>query len=364
MEKLPFYLAGAGAGALTGILDLFKDHNNGTVARVGRGLREHLFGGADLLLAPTFWAIVLIVVVSLFLCWVFEVTSRLDGFLRGCTILAAFSIGAPEPLINKHDIARTATPAAAPTDGRGGNSSWGVSSAFAQAARGQPKADARTGEVYVTLRHLTGRSPIRSTISVQDFSSRKLVELFQIEGDKIEITQPYGQYLVEVQTPGFATTAFSLTINEPVLAYKANVSASSVPLAVQKLITPSRIDLTVDDAEKYKQLGRKRRMVGDFDGAIANYKLALEADPSDPVIYDYLGYALFRQGKYADAARALSIAIARKPEYKWSFVNMIKVNCAERKLDKARRRFTELRAQTDIWKSDGELQRVCGAIVN
>ena len=41
MGKLPFYAAGGGAGALTSILDLLKDPNQGTIARVGSMLKEH-----------------------------------------------------------------------------------------------------------------------------------------------------------------------------------------------------------------------------------------------------------------------------------------------------------------------------------
>jgi hypothetical protein len=80
---------------------MLKDPNQGTIARVGSMLKEHLLGGLNIFVSPDFWAIVLIIGVSLFVCWVFEVTSKMDGFLRGCTILAAFSIGAPSPIINK-----------------------------------------------------------------------------------------------------------------------------------------------------------------------------------------------------------------------------------------------------------------------
>jgi hypothetical protein len=155
MGKLPFYAAGAGAGALTSILDLLKDSNQGTIARVGSMLKENLFGGHNLFFSPVFWAIVLLICVSLFVCWVFEVTSKLDGFLRGCTILAAFSIGAPSPIINKQLTDIGSSFVGAQLTGL----PFGISKALAQAPSEADKSTIGTGEAYIVLDHLKPMIP-------------------------------------------------------------------------------------------------------------------------------------------------------------------------------------------------------------
>jgi hypothetical protein len=362
MNRWPFYLAGAGSGALTAILDFIKDWNNGTVARVASGLGQHLFAGTNLYLSPAFWAIVMIIIVSLFVCWVFEVTSRLDGFLRGCTVMAAFSIGAPNALIDQQaNPIRNPNIALSINAARLAGFSTIISPAIAQSSslRG-----AAVGEAYVRLAHLQKIVPVpESTVTVRDDASR-IISLFKITDDTIKIVQPYGNYLVEVQTPGFADIDFELKIDEPVSGNKVNARRSSLPLVIQKLVSATKVDLTADDAEKYKQLGRQQRFAGNWDAAIANYRKSLDLDPNDVLTHDYLGYALFRAGKYQEATKEFNLVIERKPDYEWSHVNLIKVDCAQQKYEEARQKLDTLRAKTDNWKSDAELSRICLPIMN
>jgi hypothetical protein len=360
-NKLPFYLAGAGAGALTSILDLLKDANQGTIARVGSMLKEALFPTVSLFLGPAFWGIVLVVLVSLFVCWVFEVTSRLDGFLRGCTVLAAFSIGAPSPIINKQvsDLSPSIVVRQA------GTLPLSITNAFAQAPSPEGKPGSSTGEVYIVLDHLKEVKPRPdSTVTVRSSPSHSAIAIFRIVDNTARILQPYGQYMVEVETPGFANITFDLTIDQLLAAYSVTAQPSSVPLALQKLFVATKVELKPNDAEKYKQLGRKRRLVEDFEGAISNYQQALALEPNDGVTHDYLGYAYFRLGKYAEAEKEFQIAIVQRPDYKWPPVNLIKLDCAQQKYTEARRKFNDVRTVTEIWKSDGEFIKICAPILN
>jgi TPR repeat len=362
MDKLPFYVAGAGAGALTSILDLLKDPNQGTIARVGSMLKEHLFGGVNLFFSPAFWGIVLIVGVSLFVCWVFEVTSRLDGFLRGCTILAAFSIGAPGPIINKQlgdlgsSFVAVAQVAGLP---------FVVSKAIAQASSVQGQPGTATGEVYIVLDHLKKMIPRPdSTVTIRGSLSHSTIAIFKIVDNTARILQPYGRYTVEVETPGFANISFDLTIDQLLTAYSISAQPSSVPLALQKLLAATKVELTPNVSEKYKQLGLKRRLVEDFEGAILNYQQSLALDPNDGLTHDYLGYAYFRLGRYAEAVREFQVAIVQRPDYKWAPINLVKVDCAQQKYAEARQKFEAVRTVTTLWKSDGEFMQLCGSILN
>ena len=361
MDKLPFYAAGAGAGTLTSILDLLKDPNQGTIARVGSMLKEHLFGGLNMFVSPVFWAIVLIIVVSLFVCWVFEVTSKLDGFLRGCTILAAFSIGAPSPIINNQvsDIG----PSSVVTQLT--SLPFGISNALAQASSNADQSRTDTGEAYIVLDHLKPIIPRPdSIITIRSGVSHSTIAIYRIGDNTARILQPYGQYTVEVETPGFARISFDLTIDQPLTAYSVSAEPSSVPLAVQKLLTATNVELKPNDSEKYKRLGVKRRMVEDFEGAISNYKQSLAIDSNDGITHDYLGYACFRLGRYAEAEKEFQVAIVQRPDYKWPPINLVKVYCAQQKYAEARKQFEGIRNTTSLWKSDTEFMHLCESILN
>jgi tetratricopeptide (TPR) repeat protein len=176
--------------------------------------------------------------------------------------------------------------------------------------------------------------------------------------------QPYGRYTVEVETPGFARISFDLEIDQPLTAYSVRAEPSSAPLAVQKLLTATNVELKPNDSEKYKRLGVKTRLVEDFEGAISNYQRSLEIDPNDGITHDYLGYACFRLGRYAEAEKEFQVAIVQRPDYKWPSINLVKVYCAQQKYPEARKQFEGIRNATSLWKSDVEFMRLCGSILN
>jgi len=356
MSKLPFYLAGAGGGALTSFLDLVQHPNQGTVDRVGSTLKEQFFGETSVFLGSAFWSIALIILVSVFVCWVYETTSRTDGFLRGCAVLAAFSIGAPGPIINRQvsDLPSTFQAAGATF----------VGSANAQTpSEGTPGTS--TGEAFVVLDHLKEMKPRPdSTVTVRSNPSNTPIAIFTIPDNTARIAQPYGTYNVEVNTPGFATIKFDLVIKEPLSAFSVSAPPSSVPLALQKLLVANKVDLKPNDAERYKQLGRKKALLRDFDAAISNYQQSLAIEPNDGITHDYLGYALFRVGKYDEAAQEFRIAISQRPDYNWPPVNLIKVDCAKQKYAEARQKFDAVRTVTGIWKTDGEFRQLCAPILD
>ena len=66
MNKLAFYVAGAGGGAITSVIELCKDTNNATVVRLGGVLGKFFLTGGNVYLSPTSWAIIMIILVSVF----------------------------------------------------------------------------------------------------------------------------------------------------------------------------------------------------------------------------------------------------------------------------------------------------------
>src|SRR5262249_34283869 len=139
-----------------------------------------------------------------------------------------------------------------------------------------------TGEAYIVLDHLKPMIPRPdSIITIRNAISHSTIAIYRIGDNTARILQPYGRYTVEVETTGFARISFDLTIDQPLTAYSVSAEPSSVPLAVQKLLTATNVELKPNDSEKYKRLGVKRRLVEDFEGAILNYQRSLAIDPND-----------------------------------------------------------------------------------
>lgn len=362
MNKLAFYVAGAGGGAITSVIELCKDTNNATVVRLGGVLGKFFLTGGNVYLSPTSWAIIMIILVSVFMCWIYQVTSPIDGFTRGCAVLAAFSIAAPNPPLQNQ-----VTPAANPNiSSLYGPSHVAEFPTFVSSALAQSSAQntAPMGEAYIRLTHLQAVTPMpESTVTIRDDSSQRIA-IFKITDNTIRITQPYGDYLISVQTPGYSDIDFELRIDQSVSANKVSAPQSSVPLVIQKLVTATRVALVADDAERYKQLGRQQRFAGNWGAAIADYQKSLQLDPNDVLTHDYLGYVLYREGKYDEAINEFNYVVEHKPDYVWSPINLIKVDCAQQKFDTARQQLDKLKIRTDAWKSDSELSRVCQQIMS
>jgi hypothetical protein len=366
--KWEIYIAGAGAGALTSLLDFLKDVNNGTIARIGTVLDKHLFPDLELFLGANFWAIVLVVVVTLFVCWIYEAQTKLDGFLRGCTILAAFSIGAPGPIIEKQLESLPAGTSNMLLEQPGVQNFAGVISparAFARDAHAATTSGAPVGEAYIVLTHLSGQSPPpRSTVEVKG-SGRQRVALFQVKGDNFFIRQPYGSYLVTVTTPGFTAFRFKVKINRPLWAYTVDTKKSSVPIAFQKLTTPSTVKARSNEAEAYKQIGRQRALKKDFEGALINYKRSLEEGPDDPQTLNFKGYALYRLSRFDKAEQVLRQGLERAPDDRLLLLNLAKAQCGRGHFDAAKLTLNEsaLTQHKNMLRNESELLRVCGPIV-
>jgi hypothetical protein len=356
--KWQYYFAGAGAGVVTSFIDLVKDPTNGTIARTGGAIRQGIFAGvAHPAVSPLLIAIVAIVAISVFACWVFEVTSRLDGFLRGCTILAAFSLGSPNPILNP----QVGQPNPENPLGQEHSEFQIFSNAFAQTAA-TPASP--IGNAYIILTNLKAlRYPPQSIVTITDAQSFERISAFQISNYRIEITQRYGTYLVHVDTQGYASIVFTLTINAPILAFDVTAPPSSLPIALQKLLPETQVALISDESELFKQSGREKLLGQDFTGAISDYQHALSINPTDQETNNFLGYALFRSGELTQAEQVLAAVVQKDPSYDIARLNLTKVLCSEHKLQDAKGTFASLKARPVTWRNDVEFLRACQLLV-
>jgi tetratricopeptide (TPR) repeat protein len=61
---------------------------------------------------------------------------------------------------------------------------------------------------------------------------------------------------------------------------------------------------------------------GEYEKAVEDYTAALSIDPSNPVVYDWMGYALYRNRQYDKALSALERSVQLDPKYARGYYNM------------------------------------------
>ncbi|MBM3321631.1 MAG: protein kinase [Candidatus Eisenbacteria bacterium] len=76
-----------------------------------------------------------------------------------------------------------------------------------------------------------------------------------------------------------------------------------------------------NEVEAISAIGWIRRRQGDWDGAVADLRMALELSPRDPTLNHTLGQSLVRIGRHADAEIALDRAIALEPEIVYPYID-------------------------------------------
>lgn len=357
-----FYASGAGAATLVSAIDWSHNTQEGTIARVGRAIAMFFSETNKFLFGPNFWAIVIVVGASVFVCWIFEVKNRLDAFLRGCSVLAAFSIGAPSPIING---LRDNTAIQGGTLEKIKTNDFQTPSSSREKLFARDREAAPSGTAYVILVHLENAWPIPSSfVTVRPLGSDEPIAIFRLQSFRIPLNEPYGrEYTVQVDTPGYIPINFDLKITEPVEAYSAIALPSAIPLAVQKLRVPQRIALIKNQAEFLKQSGRVQLIAQNFGEAIKYYERSLAIKPEFETSH-FLGYALFRADRFDESEKLLRQLNEQDPKNSVVLLNLIKVACKNGKTVEAKTRFDNLAAeQRSEWMNDGEFLQVCKTVV-
>src|SRR5271165_1570452 len=74
--------------------------------------------------------------------------------------------------------------------------------------------------------------------------------------------------------------------------------------------------------ERLEELGRLKLAAGDSAGAISAYEQCIACAPPSAGLYNNLGAALLKAGRFTQSIQALEAALALKPGYPRALVNM------------------------------------------
>ena len=76
------------------------------------------------------------------------------------------------------------------------------------------------------------------------------------------------------------------------------------------------------EAAEHIRAGINHYQRGEYPAAVEQYRAALAIDPTNPIVYDWMGYALYCHRQYVDALEALRRSVEMDPTYARGFYNM------------------------------------------
>jgi tetratricopeptide (TPR) repeat protein len=76
------------------------------------------------------------------------------------------------------------------------------------------------------------------------------------------------------------------------------------------------------EAAEYIRAGINHYQRGEYVKSVQSYRTALEMDPTNPVVYDWMGYALYCNRQYAEAEQALRRSVELDPTYARGYYNL------------------------------------------
>jgi len=85
--------------------------------------------------------------------------------------------------------------------------------------------------------------------------------------------------------------------------------ATNLPVAQPPIVSLNATKSSPESAERIYRWGKVLEDAGEFDGALARYREALDVDPGNVVILSQIGRLTIKLGKYSEAVRALEKAI-------------------------------------------------------
>ena len=76
------------------------------------------------------------------------------------------------------------------------------------------------------------------------------------------------------------------------------------------------------EAAEHIRAGINHYQRGEYGKAVQRYKAAVEIDPTNPAVYDWMGYSLYRNRQYAEAEQALRRSVELDPTYARGYYNL------------------------------------------
>jgi len=189
----------------------------------------------------------------------------------------------------------------------------------------------------------------------------------KITQPQFTVTKPMGKYLMDVEMDGYRRIRAPITLEEQPRAYDLPVGEKTrVPIGIQHLYGADRKGPVLNEKETFKFSGAELSRRGDYAGAVALYDKSLAAGPRDKETLNYKGYALYKIGRFDDAAKALAAAVELDPSYYVARLNTAKVACRRGQLAEARNAvlgIPVLKAQElAVIAADGEFTSNCKAL--
>lgn len=243
--------AAAGVGAFfLSISDLLKNGEGSTVSKMSEIVR--------VLLSPSLgevalFSILLLVLLGVALCWVYAPDSRAEGFARGFSIFAILAVVSPSsnggPLSTPNQqVEQSSSPPASYL-------SFFIPFAYAESH----EEAVNTGKVVILLPPGQSGSDASDEVTdtLRDAETEEIVARESIAGEEFQIEKPYGEYILEVEKPGFERTKAALSIDNSSAAYEFPMEESVVPVGLQRLLgfssgslEPSEDELSDQDKEE------------------------------------------------------------------------------------------------------------------
>lgn len=217
------YLASALGAFVLGLGDYFRNEYASTTMRMGEFLTSHFHVGGE----PMVFAFVLLMILAVIGCWVYQPPTKVDAFARGLSVLSLLSLASPATGPQSLSGKDAASP------GGPGGSLLGIEEAF---------ADAPVAYGSMTLRFVAedGRAPVaREVVTLRAASTAQLLGRERLMTDSVRIERPLGRYLVEIEAPGFQRVQAALEIGSRPACRTISLRRSAVPIAVQRFYAPA-----------------------------------------------------------------------------------------------------------------------------
>lgn len=244
-DTLPVIYLAASFGALClGLGDLLNNDNAATVLKLGEVMRKNFYPELQ---SGGLLALVLLVSLGAGTCWIHQPTSRIDAFSRGFSVFAILAVVTPyqssppqqAPLGSTNESATNTTQVPRnysmialaamqlPDDTENSPPSESLG------AQQEPMNDNSAVIMLQSLRD----APIKKTIvTVRDLETAQILGYQAVVGDTFSLSLPEGEYLLELEVPGYRRTNFSIELGEGPSGYSVPMTTSIFPLSLQRLI--------------------------------------------------------------------------------------------------------------------------------
>lgn len=346
------------------IADLVQNDRQGQIMKVGGVLKRTLVPNSDI---EGWLGLLAVLLLSAALCWVFRPATRGDAFAKGASVFAILAALVPANVRPGASLTSPDNSGKPPASAL--SLLWlPVSRAHAQSVIPMnPVAKARiaVGGSGGLEQDVAGRIQ-SSGLSVWliDPESGQEVAFERVKIDHFVISKPPKRYILEVELDGFRRMRTELDLKGDPQSYDLKLTErGGILSSVQRLLPAARPDLVLNKGETFKLQGAEASRRGDFPVALAAYDEALKLQANDKETLNYKGYALYRLGKFEEAAKVLSVARQLDPSFFLVRLNLAKASC---RLGRTAEASTAIFGQPGLTKqelqvahAEGEFTRDC-----